>query len=119
MFRSCALAAARETQPSGFHLENLVETDLAVWKDGAAGRALYHWRLGSGQEVDFVLELTGRLLPVEVKAASEITTGDARHLRKFRELHNNAVRGVLLSCDPTVRQLGMDTIVTPWWLCCK
>jgi predicted AAA+ superfamily ATPase len=64
-----ALAASRETTPTGFHLETLVASDLLVWRDGAPTRDLYHWRLGSGQEVDFILEENGQLLPVEVKAS--------------------------------------------------
>jgi Domain of unknown function (DUF4143) len=51
-----ALAASRETTPTGFHLETLVASDLLVWRDGASSRDLYHWRLSSGQEVDFILE---------------------------------------------------------------
>ncbi len=110
-----AMAAARETLSSGFHLENLVANDLAVWKDGAPGRGLFHWRLASGQEVDFVLQHGTRLLAVEVKAAGSVNGGEARHLRKFRELHPNAVRGILLSCDPTIRVLSSNIIAAPWW----
>lgn len=110
-----ALAAARETVPSGFHLENLVASDLNVWKDDEPARALYHWRLGSGQEADFILENEGRLLPVEVKSAESVSRSDARHLRKFREIHSTAARGVLLSSDPHVRVISPEIIATPWW----
>ena len=34
-----------------------------VWRDGALTRDLYHWRPGSGQEVDFILEENRQLLP--------------------------------------------------------
>lgn len=110
-----ALAAARETDPSGFHLENLVATDLCVWKDLGPGRGLHHWRLGSGQEVDFVIEENTRLLPVEVKSAPSVSLGDARHLRKFRADHTNATRGLLLSGDPEIRVLATGIIAAPWW----
>ena len=50
-----ALPAALETTPTGFHFENLVATDVAVWKDSGFGRAVYYRHTGSGQEVDFVL----------------------------------------------------------------
>lgn len=110
-----ALAAARETTPSGFHFENLVATDLGVWKDSSASRGLYHWRLGSGQEVDFVLEESGQLLPVEVKSSSSVSLGDARHLRKFRSEHPNARRGLIISSDPQIRFLGERILAAPWW----
>ena len=82
-----ALAASRETTPTGFHLETLVASDLLVWRDGAPTRDLYHWRLSSGQEVDFILEENGQLLPVEVKAASTVSASEARHVVTFRERH--------------------------------
>ncbi|MGI8400656.1 MAG: ATP-binding protein, partial [Gemmatimonadaceae bacterium] len=110
-----ALAAARESVPSGFHLENIVAIDLSVWKDFAPGRGLYHWRLGSGQEVDFVLEENGLLLPLEIKSATTVGDGEARHLRKFRSDHSNAARGLLLSSDPEIRSLSGGIIAAPWW----
>lgn len=110
-----ALAAAREVEATGFHLENLVATDLGVWKDSAPGRGASHWRLASGQEVDFVLESAAKLVPVEVKASAGVGTSDGRHLRTFRELHANATRGLLLSCDETIRVLGSGVLAAPWW----
>ena len=110
-----ALGAAREVNPSGFHLENIVATDLSVWKEFRPNRALYHWRLGSGQEVDFVLEEDSRLLPVEIKSATRVTASDARHLRKFREDHGNAPRGLLLSCSPDIQVWKDGIVAAPWW----
>ena len=57
-----------------------------VRRDGAPTRDLYHWRLGSGQEVDFILEENRQLLPVEVKAA-----------------------------DPEIRVIRTGVIGCPWW----
>lgn len=110
-----ALAAAREAVPTGFHLETLVAGDLLVWRDGAASRDLHHWRLSSGQEVDFVLEESNRLVPVEVKATKDVGVADSRHLRTFRERYGNSPRGVLLSCDPEIRNFSADIIACPWW----
>ncbi len=110
-----ALAAARETYPTGFHLENLVATDLGVWKDGAPGRDVYHWRLASGQEVDFVLELDGALLPVKIKASVGVGKSEARHLDTFRDRHAGVRRGLLLSCDPEIRMMKPGIVAAPWW----
>jgi hypothetical protein len=110
-----ALAAARQTDPTGFHLETLTCIDMAVWRDGAAGRGVYHWRLSGGQEVDFVLQEHSSLLPVEVKAATRARGSDARHLRRFCELHPEARRGILLTSDPEIRKLDRRTIAAPWW----
>ncbi|MBK8232631.1 MAG: ATP-binding protein [Candidatus Eisenbacteria bacterium] len=110
-----SLAASRDTTATGFHLETLIAGDLFVWKDGDPTRDLYHWRLSSGQEVDFILEERGQLLPVEIKASNNVGAGDARHLATFRERHANTPRGVLVSCDPTIRVLKPGLVACPWW----
>jgi predicted AAA+ superfamily ATPase len=110
-----ALAASREAHPTGFHLETLVASDIQVWKEGAPGRALFHWRYAAGTEVDFVLEETEKLLPVEIKAAASVARSDARHLRRFREEYANAQRAILVSCDPAPRILEPGIIACPWW----
>ena len=110
-----ALAASREEQPTGFHMETLIGSDLAVWRDAEPRRALYHWRLSGGQEVDFVLEENGRLLPVEIKASIHVTARDARHLIRFRDDHPNTVRGIVLGSDATIRAISPGVLVAPWW----
>lgn len=110
-----ALAAARETVPTGFHFETLVAGDLLVWRDGHASRDLFHWRQGSGQEVDFVLEEDGRLVSVEIKSSRSVGTDDARHLRTFRERYNKTQRGIVLSSDPRIRVMSPNIIACPWW----
>ena len=110
-----AIAAAREPEPTGFHLENLVAADLGVWKEGRAGRTAYHWRLQSGQEVDFVLELKQSLVPVEVKSSPGAGAGDARHLATFLKRYPASTRGLLLSTDSRIRVVLPGIIAAPWW----
>ncbi|MGH7656018.1 MAG: ATP-binding protein [Gemmatimonadaceae bacterium] len=110
-----AIAAARDPEPTGFHLETLVATDLLVWRDGAATRDLHHWRMGAGQEVDFVLEQDARVVPVEVKSSTSVGASEAKHIRAFREQHGNSPRGVLLTCDPEIRAMANNIIACPWW----
>ena len=86
-----------------------------VWRDGALTRDLYHWRLGSGQEVDFILEENRQLLPVEVKAADTVGANDARPVVTFRERHAQTPRGLLLSADPEIRVIRPGVIGCPWW----
>ena len=110
-----SIAASQETVANGFHLETLIASDLLVWRDSSPTRNLYHWRMSSGQEVDFVLEENGQLLAVEVKASSEVKADDARHLTAFRERYSNTRRGILLSNDSRVRFIRSDVIACPWW----
>jgi uncharacterized protein len=110
-----ALAAARENAPTGFHLETLIATDLLVWRDASPSRDIHHWRLSSGQEVDFILEESGSLVPLEVKSSTGIGPSEARHIRTFRERHKGVTRGVVLSCDQDIRLLTEGVIACPWW----
>jgi uncharacterized protein len=55
--------------------------------------ALY-WRTATGMEVDFVIETPNRLLPIEVKASSRVTTADAKGLEAFLE-EGNGVKSPL------------------------
>ena len=110
-----AMAAGRESSPTGFHLETLIATDLLIWRDNSPLRGLYHWRLDRGQEVDFVLEEDSRLVPVEVKASNNVGSDDAKHIRRFRDLHANARRGFVLSSDPEIKTLAPGIINAPWW----
>ena len=60
-----ALHLGGETEPRGAHLENLVLQDLLAWRDSRLERAsLLYWRTTVDEEIDFVIETTGRLLPI-------------------------------------------------------
>lgn len=110
-----AMAASREPEPTGFHFETLVASDLAVWKDAAPGRDVHHWRAQAGQEVDFIVESNRKLLPVELKASANVGVNEARHVKTFLSTHQNAVRGLLLSADALIKELGGGIIAAPWW----
>jgi predicted AAA+ superfamily ATPase len=113
-----ALHLAGAEQPGGAHLENLVLVDLLAWRDARSGQAaLHYWRtVPAGEEVDFVIEADGRLLPVEVKASARPRLGDARHLRAFRaEYGERARRGLLLHTGSTMEWIAPDVLAAPWW----
>ena len=110
-----ALAAAREPEPTGFHFETLVASDLAVWRDASPSRGVHHWRTQSGQEVDFIAERERTLLPIELKTSTAVGASDARHLKVFLDGHDAAVRGLLLSADPAIRELTSKVVAAPWW----
>jgi predicted AAA+ superfamily ATPase len=110
-----ALVGARETDPDGFHLETLVCMDMLQWRDERPGRNVYHWRLAGGQEVDFILQENQQLVAIEIKATTDANKRDARHLYTFLDRYPNTVRGVLLTCDPEIKQLNGNLIAAPWW----
>ncbi len=102
---------------SGSYLENLVLGDLNAWRDASEPRAeILHWRTHSGEEVDFLIEVGGLLLPIEVKAARRVTPRDARHLQTFRREYGDAVlAGLVLYGGEDVFWLAEGILASPWW----
>ncbi len=103
--------------PTGAHLENLVLSDLLVWRDAQVQRpGVMYWRTARRQEIDFVVEVGSEVIAIEVKAGAMPTTSDARHLRAFQEMHRERVRGCLVLHDgPEVFQLAPGIVAAPWW----
>ena len=102
---------------SGAHLENLVLSDLLVWRDGQvpAPEVLF-WRTTTDREVDFVIESGDRLLPIEVKAASNPGHSDILGLRTFRdEYPERFAGGLLLHGGSETHWLSDRILGVPWW----
>lgn len=98
--------------PAGAHLENLVLNDLLAWRDARVDRVeLAYWRTTIGEEVDFVIEAGGKLLPIQVKATSKPRLGDCAHLRTFRQEYGRKARAGSC-CTPGTRSSG--SLPTCW-----
>lgn len=112
-----ALHLAGEPEPTGAHLENLVLHDLLAWRDARVQRAeLGYWRTAIGEEVDFVVETGGQLLPIEVKSGTRPRLGDTAHLRTFRAEYGKKARaGLLLHGGTALEWLAPDVLAAPWW----
>lgn len=112
-----ALHLAQMSDPEGAHLENLVLCDLLAWRDARIKQAdVFYWRTRTGEEVDLVIEVADRLLPIEIKAADRPRLSDAAHLRAFRtEYGDRAAPGLLLHTGSTVEWLTPDVLAAPWW----
>jgi hypothetical protein len=112
-----AMHLSEAEEPSGAHLENVVLHDLLAWRDARIERAeLTYWRTSIGEEVDFVIESGGRLLPIEVKSTARPRLSDAAHLRTFRvEYGKKARAGLLLHTGKAIEWLAPDVLAAPWW----
>ncbi len=112
-----ALHLAGGAEPGGPHLENVVLQDLVAWRDARLDSAdVFHWRTTIGEEVDFVIETGGRLLPIEIKSGGRLRLDDATPLRAFRAEYGRAVRaGLLLHGGDTLEWLTPDVLAAPWW----
>lgn len=106
------------SEPGGAHLENLILSDLLVWRDAAVADrpGIFFWRTATGEEVDFVVERGHELVGVEVKSGSRPRAADAAHLRTFRAEYGDAVRGcLLLHAGERLEWLGPRVLAAPWW----
>ncbi len=111
------LHLAGTSEPGGAHFENLVLHDLLAWRDARSGVAeLSYWRTATGEEVDFVVEADGRLLPIEVKSGGRPSIGDTAHLRSFRHEYGKRARAaLLLHTGSTTEWLAPGVLAAPWW----
>lgn len=115
-----ALHLSGEAQPRGAHLENHVLCDLLAWTGSLpAGPNLCYWRTAAGEEVDFVIEWKGRLLPIEVKSTERPRPADARGLLAFRDEYGQVARsGLLLHAGSETLRLAEGVLALPWWRVC-
>ena len=112
-----ALHLAEIHEPGGEHLENLVFCDLLAWRDARLERAeIFYWRTQIGEEVDFVIETGGQLIPIEVKSTPRPRLGDVKHIRSFRAEYGEKARsGLLIHTGDTTEWLAPDVLAIPWW----
>lgn len=112
-----ALHLAGLATPEGPHLENLVLHDLLCWRDARVDAAeISYWRTAAGEEIDFVVEMAGRLLPIEIKATTRLRSGDVAPLRSFRAEYGKRARaGLLLHAGTALEWMAPDVLAAPWW----
>jgi len=105
----------KERTMLGQILETFVFQELkrqAGWSDRPV--QFYHFRDKDGVEVDMVLEQTGRIAGVEVKAAATVTGKDFRGLRKLRESTGERfAAGVLIYDGENVAGFGESIYAVP------
>ncbi len=100
---------------AGAMLENLVYTQLLIWRETQTPRPeVYYWRTASGAEVDFVVQSRNGLLPIEVKMSSRAQMGDIRSLEAFLDEYSKDARlGVLLYGGNAVIALTRRIVAVP------
>ncbi|MCG8552736.1 MAG: DUF4143 domain-containing protein [Desulfobacterales bacterium] len=78
---------------------------------------LYHFRSHSGAEVDLILELNGRLYPVEIKSKSNPYRKDVRGFQAFKDCFpkENIQKGLVVCAVPSLQYIKKDVLAVPWW----
>jgi hypothetical protein len=130
LWADCGLAAwlagirtstdlARRTD-AGFWLEQTLFQTLQTWRAlEPQRRKLHFWRDRAGHEVDFILEQDHKLVALEIKTSSQVTSSDTAGIRALRDsLKQKAtlVRGVVLHAGKA-RPLDVNDMALPWgWM---
>lgn len=79
----------------------------------------YYWRTQAGAEVDLVLELGGRLVPIEIKHAAEVRSMELRGLKQFlADFAKLAPWGVVLYRGNEVRRIEPRIWLVPVHAAC-
>ena len=130
LWTDCGLAAAlagirsssdlATRMDAGFWLEQTLFQTLQTWRAlKPQQRRLHFWRDRAGHEVDFILEQDGKLVALEIKTGSQVTSGDTVGIRAFRDSlkrKDSLVRGVVLHAGKA-RPLDRDDVALPWgWM---
>ena len=77
---------------------------------------LYHLRTKDGAEVDFIIERSGTLTPIEVKWSEKPSVQDARHLLTFIGEHPKLAKQAYIVCRcPRPMQLHEKVTALPWF----
>ncbi len=76
---------------------------------------IYFWRTLSGSEVDFVVEVAGRLIPIEVKLSATPRPSMARSIRNFkRDMGDTVTPGYVVHPGDVQLSLGSDVTSLPF-----
>ncbi len=96
-------------------LENFVATELMKQLTAIPEASLHHFRTVDGKEVDFVIERrNGKLVGVEVKAASTVTATDFAGLQTLKsQAGKDFVRGIVLHQGTDTLPFGEDMFAMP------
>ena len=101
---------------AGQFFENIVLGEIlrGFYHKGELPR-VYWWRTSHGEEVDFIVEREGKILPIEVKMTSRINKGLAKGLESFCRLFRDEVKqGILVNLSSEEIKIADKIISMPF-----
>lgn len=96
-------------------LENFVFSELYKLKQLASEEiSIYHYREQSVYEIDFVLEMAGKVVAIEVKASTGIKSDAFRTLKRLKgEIGESLVCGIILHDGDQIQSLSDNMYAMP------
>lgn len=75
----------------------------------------YYWRTKGGAEVDCILDLGNEVIPIEIKATTNIARSDIRGLQSFLDEYKDvAKRGYVITFGGKKEKLSEQITAIPW-----
>lgn len=76
---------------------------------------LYHWRTAGGAEVDVIIEMNGRLFPIEIKAKTNLSGHDTKSLRVFINTYKEKCsQGIIFYAGKEIYKAAENIWAIPW-----
>ncbi|MCU0598442.1 MAG: ATP-binding protein [Desulfobacterales bacterium] len=77
---------------------------------------LFHFRSRGGAEIDFIVEMKGKYIPIEVKWTERPTETDARHLITFiNDMGDKSSEGYIICRCARPMQIHENVMAVPYW----
>ena len=96
--------------------ENFVFLNLYVFTQLKFGHIFYFRTYGGREkEVDFVLEIEGKVIGVEVKYSKNVGFSDIENLRFLKEVCPKFEYGFIIYLGNEIKRLGSVFYAIPWW----
>lgn len=113
------MLAAKDSLPStkdfGLLFEQFVGLELLKLISFVKYKAkLFFWRDHAGPEIDYVIQIENKYIPVEVKWSTQPTIKDAKHIIKFMQEYNVLGNGYIVCRTPRPYNITDNIIAIPW-----
>jgi uncharacterized protein len=94
----------------------ILSETLKILSAGGKGADCFFWRSHDGLEVDLVLQLNGRLIPLEIKLTATPTLKHLEPLNRFKALAGSegSPEGVLICRSEKPVPLPQNNLALPW-----
>jgi predicted AAA+ superfamily ATPase len=91
---------------------------LKSFQEWSSKPKLYHFRTYAGAEVDLILELNGKLYPIEIKCKTNPGLKDCRGFLSFQECFptESVMPGLVICAIDRPSRLNESIWAVPWWL---
>ena len=104
------------SKAAGGFFETLVYLHLKALSQLLTPRpGIFYWKTTTGKEVDFVLNMGQKILPIEVKLTDKPKYADIQNLTLFMEEYPETKTGILIYTGDEVKLMHDKIIALPWY----